>query len=183
VKLRLVLGTSGNSARRPEFQIAWNCDNEVVHSRLNSDWLDCLRLQSSHPFHPFAGGVEERIASEVFLEGMGPTARLGARPSFLFQDGKDGCRGFRERPRGKQPKASNSVLIAFRNVLGPTVNELFQRTLHVNRPMLLFVFVPKPNGSLPDVADTTLRNGWPPCVAAGRSEGLCMVDRELSLSI
>jgi len=63
---------------------------------------------------------------EVSLYGIRPRARFGAWPSLLPQNGKDGCRGLPERARSKQPKAPNSVLIAFRNVLGPKVNELFQ---------------------------------------------------------
>ncbi len=65
--------------------------------------------------------------SEVSLEGIRPAARFGAWPSLLSQNCKDGCRGLPEGARGKQPKAENSVLIAFWNVLRPTINELFQR--------------------------------------------------------
>ncbi len=64
--------------------------------------------------------------SEVSLYGVRPTARLGTWPSSLSQNGKDGSRGLAKRARSQQPKAPNSVLIAFRNVLGPTVSELFQ---------------------------------------------------------
>jgi len=62
---------------------------------------------------------------EVMLYGIRPRARFGAWPSLLSENGKDACRGLPERTRGKQPKAANSVLIPLRNVLGPTVNELF----------------------------------------------------------
>ena len=64
--------------------------------------------------------------SEVSLYGLRPRARLGAWPSLLPQNGKDGRAGLPERARSKQPKAPNSVLTGFRNVLSPTVNELFQ---------------------------------------------------------
>ncbi len=64
--------------------------------------------------------------SEVSLYGIRPRARLGAWPSLLSQDDKDGGRGLPESARSKQPKAPNSVLIGFGNVLGPAVNELFQ---------------------------------------------------------
>jgi hypothetical protein len=67
---------------------------------------------------------------EVSFYRVRPRARFGARfgawPSLLSQNGKDGCRGLLERARSKQPEAPNSVLIAFRNVLGPTANELLQ---------------------------------------------------------
>jgi hypothetical protein len=33
--------------------------------------------------------------------------------------------------------------------------------------MQLFVFVPKPDGSLPDPGDTALRDGRPPYIATG----------------
>jgi hypothetical protein len=64
--------------------------------------------------------------SEVSLYGVRPTARFGAWLSFLPQKGKDSCRCLAERARCKQPKAPNSVLGVFRNVLGPTVNKLPQ---------------------------------------------------------
>ena len=70
--------------------------------------------------------------SEVSLYGIRPRARLGAWPSLLSQNHKDGCRGLPESARSKQPKVPNSVLVAFRNVLGPAVNELFQGALHLN---------------------------------------------------
>ena len=64
--------------------------------------------------------------SEVSLYGVRPTARFGAWLSFLPQNGKDGRRCLAESAWSNQPKAPNSVLIVFRNVLGPTLNELFQ---------------------------------------------------------
>ncbi len=64
--------------------------------------------------------------SEISLYGLRPRARLGAWLSILSQNDKDGCRGLPESARTKQPKAPNSVLTGFRNVLGPAVNELFQ---------------------------------------------------------
>ena len=105
--------------------------------------------------------------SEVSLYGLRPRARFGAWPSLLPQNGEDGCRGLPDRARGKQPKVPNSVLIAFRNVLGPTVNELFQGAFHFNLATQPFVFVPKSDGSFPDPGDTTLGNGWPPDIATG----------------
>jgi hypothetical protein len=63
---------------------------------------------------------------EVSLYGICPRARFGAWPFLLCQNDKDGCRGLPGSARSKQPKAPNSVLIAFRNVLRPAVNELFQ---------------------------------------------------------
>ena len=64
--------------------------------------------------------------SKVSLEGVCPTARVGARSSLLSQNCEDACRGLTESAGGKKPKGANSVLIAFGNVLRPTVNELFQ---------------------------------------------------------
>ena len=64
--------------------------------------------------------------SEVPLYGGRVRARFGAWPSLLPQNGKDGRAGLPERAWSKQPKAPNSLLIAFRTVLRPTVNELFQ---------------------------------------------------------
>jgi hypothetical protein len=89
--------------------------------------------------------IEEWIASEVSLYGICPAARLGAWLSFLPQDGKDGCCSLPDRARSKKPKAPNSMLIALWNMLGPTVNELLQRALHLNAATQLFVFVPKPD--------------------------------------
>ena len=63
---------------------------------------------------------------KVSSYGIRPRARLGAWPLPLPQNHKDGCRGLPERARSKHTKVPNSVLIAFRNVLGPTVNELVQ---------------------------------------------------------
>ena len=105
--------------------------------------------------------------SEVSFYGMRPRARSGPGPSLLSQNGKDGCRSLPERARRKQPKVPNSVLIAFRNVLGPTVNELFHRALDLSPATQLFVFEPKLKGSCPDEGDATLRDGWPSDVATG----------------
>ena len=105
--------------------------------------------------------------SEVSLYGVRPKARFRAWPSLLPQNGKDGCRGLPERARSKQSKAPNSVLIAFRNVLDPTVNELFQGALQLNPARQLLVVVPKPHGSFADPGDTTLCDGRPPYVATG----------------
>jgi hypothetical protein len=85
-----------------------------------------LLFYPSSPFHSFASVVEEWIPSEVSLYGIRPTARLGPWLSLLPQNGKDGCGRFAESARSKQPKAPNSVLTAFRNVLGPAVNKFFQ---------------------------------------------------------
>ena len=108
--------------------------------------------------------------SEVSPEGICPTARFGAWPSLLSQNCKDGCRGLPESARGEKPKGANSVLIAFWNVLRPTINELFQRASHENQPTQLFVLEPERDGPLSDVGDTTLRDGWPPYVATGVSQ-------------
>jgi hypothetical protein len=64
--------------------------------------------------------------SEVSLYGIGPRPRLGAWPSLLSQNCEDGSGGFAKRARSKQPKDPNSVVIGFRNVLSPAVNELLQ---------------------------------------------------------
>ncbi len=64
--------------------------------------------------------------SEVSLYGICPRARFGAWPLLLSQNDKDGGRGVPERARSKQPKAPNSMVMGFRNVLRPAVNELFQ---------------------------------------------------------
>jgi hypothetical protein len=63
--------------------------------------------------------------SEVSLYGLRPRARSGAWLSLLSQNDKNGRRGVPESARSKQAKAPNRMLIAFQNVLGPTVNELF----------------------------------------------------------
>ncbi len=81
--------------------------------------------------------------SEVSFEGIRPPARFGAWLSLLSQNCKDGGRGLPERARAKKSKAANSVLIAFRNVLRPTINELFQRALHVNPATQLLVLEPE----------------------------------------
>lgn len=120
--------------------------------------------------------------SEVSLEGIGPAARFGAWPSLLPQDYKNGCRGLPERARGKQPKAANSVLIAFRNVLRPTINELFQRALYVNPATQLLILEPERDGPLSDVGDTTLRNRWPPYVATGVSQEVLFRRERLNLN-
>jgi hypothetical protein len=85
---------------------------------------------------------------EVPLQRIRPMPRSGSWLSLLSQNCKDGCRGLAERARGKKSKAANSVLVAFRNVLRPTVNELFQGTLHVNSAAQLFVLEPERNGPL-----------------------------------
>jgi len=111
--------------------------------------------------------VEQWIVSEVSLYRLRPRARFEARPSLLSQNGEDGCRGLPDRARGKQPKTPNSVLIRFGDVLGPTVNELFQGAFHFNLATQPFVFVPKSDRSFPDPRDTTLRDGRSPYIAAG----------------
>jgi hypothetical protein len=114
---------------------------------------------------------------EVSLYGMRPRTGFWTWPSVLFQNDKDGRRGLAERPWSKQPKAANRVLIAFRNVLSPTVNELFQRALHLHTATQLFVLVPEPDCSFPDPGDATLGDGRPPYVASGsvRSVTACNV--------
>jgi hypothetical protein len=64
--------------------------------------------------------------SEVSLNRLRPRARFGAWSSLLLQDGKDGCRSSPQRSRSEQSKTPDSVLIAFRNVLSPAVNEFLQ---------------------------------------------------------
>ena len=96
------------------------CGRNVALSRLEKGF----GFHSARPFHPLARIVEEWVASEVPLYGVRPTARFGAWLSFLPQKRKDSCRGPVQRAWSKQPKASNCVLIAFGNVLGPSINEL-----------------------------------------------------------
>ena len=62
------------------------------------------------------------------------------------------------------------MLIALRNVLSPTVNELFHRALNVNPATQLLVFRPKRDALLPDVDDAMLRDGWPPHITASVTE-------------
>lgn len=69
--------------------------------------------------------------SEISPYGLRPRARFGAALSLLLQDGENTGRGLPERARSKQPEVSNSMVVAFRNVLGPTVNELLQRALNL----------------------------------------------------
>jgi hypothetical protein len=115
--------------------------------------------------------------SEVSLERVRPTTRFGAGPSLLSQNCKDGCRRLPETAGGKESKGANGVLIAFWNVLSPTVNELFQRALHLHTATQLFVLVPEPDCSFPDPGDATLGDGRPPYVASGsvRSVTACNV--------
>ena len=118
---------------------------------------------------------------EVSLYGICPRARFGAWPLLLSQNDKDGCRGVPERARSKQPKAPNSVLIAFRNVLGPAIDELFQGTLQLNLATQLFIFEPKPDGLFPDPGYTTLSDGRPPYVATGVLQEMPFVLERLNL--
>jgi hypothetical protein len=94
--------------------------------------------------------------SEVSLEGVRPPASFGAWSSRLSQNGKDSCRGLRQRARGKEPEAPNRMSVAFRNVLRPAVDEFFQRALHLNSPAQIFVLVPKDDCLLPGKRDATL---------------------------
>jgi hypothetical protein len=119
--------------------------------------------------------------SEVSLYGQCPRERLGTCSSLLPQNRKDGCRCLPERTRSEQPKAPNGMLIGVRNVLDPPVNELFRRTLDVNPATHHFVFVPKPDDSLPDPCDTTLRNGRSPYVATGVLQKTLFVLKRLNL--
>src|SRR5258708_35381483 len=105
--------------------------------------------------------------SEVSLYRLRPRARLGAWPLPLSQNGENGHRGLPECARGKQRQTPNSVMITFGDVLGPTVNELFQGAFHFNLATQPFVFVPKSDGSFPDPRDTTLRDGRSPYIATG----------------
>src|SRR5207244_320983 len=76
------------------------------------------------PLHSRGFMVEEGIMSEVSFYGVRPGARSGVWPSLLSEDDKDSCRSLPERTGSKQPEVPNSVLIAIRNVLNPTVNKL-----------------------------------------------------------
>jgi hypothetical protein len=51
---------------------------------------------------------------------------LGRGPLLLSQNDKDGCRGVPERTRSKQPKAPNTVLMGFRNVLRPAATAILR---------------------------------------------------------
>jgi hypothetical protein len=75
-----------------------------------------------------------------------------------------------DRARGKQTKAPNRVLIAFWNVLRPTINELFRRALHVYPATQFLVFGPKRDASFLDKGDAMLGNGWAPYIATGISQ-------------
>jgi hypothetical protein len=105
--------------------------------------------------------------SEVSLYGICPGTGSRTRPPLLSQNGEDSCRGLAERTWSKQPKAPNRVMVDFRDVLGPTVNELFQRALHLNPAMQLLVVEPKFDGSFSDESHPTLRDGRPFYVATG----------------
>ena len=119
--------------------------------------------------------------SEVSFYGLRPGAALGARLALLSQNDKDGCRGLPESARSKQPKVPNSVLTRLRNVLGPTVNELFKGALHLNPAAQLLVLLPKSDSSFPDPGDTTLRDGRPPYVATGVLQEMPFVIERLDL--
>jgi hypothetical protein len=97
----------------------------IFVTKFSSSLASSFRRYSSRPFHPFASVVEQRIISEVSLYGLRPGAGLGAWPSLLSRNRKDSCRRLSERAGSKQPEVSDSVLIPFRDVLGPAVNELF----------------------------------------------------------
>jgi hypothetical protein len=62
--------------------------------------------------------------SEVSLDGICPRARLGTWRSFLSQNGEYGSGGLTKRARSEQPKAPNSVVIGFRDLLS-SVQECF----------------------------------------------------------
>jgi hypothetical protein len=63
---------------------------------------------------------------EVSLYGIRPTERFGAWFSLLPQNRKESCRSLPDPSGSKQPEVPNSMLIAPRNMLAPTVNEFFQ---------------------------------------------------------
>jgi hypothetical protein len=125
--------------------------------------------------------LEERIMSEVSLYGICPGTGLGTWPSFLSQNGEDTCRSLAERTWSKQPKTPNSVMIDFRDVLGPTVNELFDRALHLDSPMQLLVIEPKFDGSFSDECDPTLRDGRSFYVATGVLQEMPFVLERLNI--
>jgi hypothetical protein len=66
-------------------------------------------------------------------------------------------------------------------VLGPTVNELLQRALHLCSATQLFVFVPKPDSLVPNPGDATLGDGRPPYVATGVLQEMPFVFKRLNL--
>ena len=63
---------------------------------------------------------------EVSLYGICPRTRFGTWPLLLSQNDEDRCQGVSESTRSKQPKVPNSVVMGFRNVLRPAVDEIFQ---------------------------------------------------------
>jgi hypothetical protein len=73
------------------------------------------------------------------------------------------------------------VLIVFRNVLGPTLNELFQRALLLCTSTELLVLVPKPDSLFANPGDATLCNGRPPYVATGVLQKMRFILKRLNL--
>jgi hypothetical protein len=51
------------------------------------------------------------------------------------------------------------MLVAFRDVLSPPLNKLFQRASHFNLVAQLLVFVPKLDSSVGNQGNAVLRNG------------------------
>jgi hypothetical protein len=120
--------------------------------------------------------------SEVSLYGICPGTGPGTRPLLLSQNGEDSCCGLAERTWSKQPKIPNRVSVDFRYVLSPTVNELFQRALHLYPAMQLLIVEPKFDGSVSDESDPTLRNGRPFYLATGVLQEMPFVLERLNLN-
>ncbi len=73
------------------------------------------------------------------------------------------------------------MLIVFRNVLGPTVNEFFRCALHFHPAAQPFVFGPERDCSFLYASDATLRNGWAPDVATSVSQEMLFGLKGLNL--
>jgi hypothetical protein len=66
-------------------------------------------------------------------------------------------------------------------VLGPTIDELVERAVHLDPTTQLFVFVPKSDSSLPDPRDAALRDGRPSHVTTGILQEMPLVLEKLNL--
>ena len=107
---------------------------------------------SAYRRHSLAFRVQERVPSEITLNGFRPRPRFGTTTSLLSQDREDSVVGLPNRAWSEQAKVSDSMSIALWNVLTPTFNKLFRRALYVDFTLGLLVFVPKADGSLSDVS-------------------------------
>src|SRR5262249_18533205 len=138
--------------------------------------------KSSDPLHPFSCVVKEWVTSEVSPEGIRPRPRFRAWFLPLSQKREDGGRRLPKRARREQSKAPNRVLIRFWNVLGPTINEIFQRVGYVNLASRSFIFSPKRDRSLLDRDNAALRNRWPPYITTGISQEMLFRIEGLNLN-